>query len=84
MAAARGGRRRGARQRGAHRGGRRHVFAERQLWGKARRPLEQTAHTATLPGRVRRHALRRLAFIARLEGDEVRGGEYERQAAMID
>jgi HemY protein len=60
------------------------VFAERQLWGKARRPLEQTAHTAILPGRVRRHALRRLAFIARLEGDEVRGGEYERQAAMID
>ena len=60
------------------------VFAERQLWGKARRPLEQTAHTATLPGRVRRHALRRLAFIARLEGDETRGGDYERQAAMID
>ena len=60
------------------------VFAERQLWGKARRPLEQAAHTAILPGRVRRHALRRLAFIARLEGDEVRGGEYERQAAMID
>ena len=60
------------------------VFAERQLWGKARRPLEQTAHTAMLPGRVRRHALRRLAFIARLEGDELRGGEYERQAAVID
>ena len=60
------------------------VFAERQLWGKARRPLEQTAHTASLPGRVRRHALRRLAFIARLEGDEARGGEYERQAATID
>ena len=60
------------------------VFAERQLWGKARRPLEQTAHTATLPGRVRRQALRRLAFIARLEGDEVRGGEYERQASVID
>jgi HemY protein len=60
------------------------VFAERQLWGKARRPLEQTAQTAILPGRVRRHALRRLAFIARLEGDEIRGGEYERQAATID
>ena len=60
------------------------VFAERQLWGKARRPLEQAAHTALLPGRGRRHALRRLAFIARLEGDEVRGGEYERQAATID
>ena len=60
------------------------VFAERQLWGKARRPLEQTAQTAILPGRVRRHALRRLAFIARLEGDEIRGGEYERLAAAID
>ena len=60
------------------------VFAERQLWGKARRPLEQSAQTASLPGRVRRHALRRLAFIARLEGDEVRGGEYERLAAAID
>ena len=60
------------------------VFAERQLWGKSRRPLEQTAQTAILPGRVRRHALRRLAFIARLEGDEIRGGEYERLAAAID
>ncbi len=60
------------------------VFAERQLWGKARRPLEQAAHTAILPGRIRRHALRRLAFIARLEGDEERGGDFERQAAAID
>jgi HemY protein len=60
------------------------VFAERQLWGKARRPLEQTASNATLPGRVRRQALRRLAFIARLEGDEQRGGDYERAAATID
>ena len=60
------------------------VVAERQLWGKARRPLEQTAQTAILPGRVRRHSLRRLAFIARLEGDEVRGGEYERLAAAIE
>jgi len=60
------------------------VFAERQLWGKARRPLEQSAQNATLPGRVRRQALRRLAFIARLEGDEERGGQFERQAAAID
>ena len=60
------------------------VFAERQLWGKARRPLEQVAHTASLPGKLRRHALRRLAFIARLEGDEQKGGEYERAAAAID
>jgi HemY protein len=60
------------------------VFAERQLWGKARRPLEQTAHTASLPGRVRRQALRRLAFIARLEGDEARGADYEHRASLID
>jgi HemY protein len=60
------------------------VFAERQLWGKARRPLEQTSQTASLPGRVRRQALRRLAFIARLEGDEARGGDYERKASAID
>jgi HemY protein len=60
------------------------VFAERQLWGKARRPLEQAAHAPSLSGRVRRHALRRLAFIARLEGDEVKGGAYEREAAAID
>ena len=60
------------------------VFAERQLWGKARRPLEQAAHTPTLPGRVRRNALRRLAFIARLEGDEARGGDFDREAAAID
>jgi HemY protein len=60
------------------------VFAERQLWGKARRPLEQAAHNVVLPGRVRRQILRRLAFIARLEGDEQRGGEYEREAATIE
>jgi HemY protein len=60
------------------------VYAERQLWGKARRPLEQTAHTASLPGRVRRQALRRLAFIARLEGDEARGADYEHRASLID
>ena len=44
----------------------------------------KAAHNAVLPGRVRRQALRRLAFIARLEGDEARGGEFERQAAAID
>jgi HemY protein len=60
------------------------VFAERQLWGKARRPLEQAAQNASLAGRVRRAALRRLAFIARLEGDEQRGGQFEREAAAID
>jgi len=60
------------------------VYAERQLWGKARRPLEQTANVASLPGRVRRQALRRLAFIARLEGDDARGADCEHRAALID
>ena len=60
------------------------VFAERQLWGKARRSLEQAAANTALPGRVRRQALRRLAHIARLEGDEQRGGDCERAAAAID
>jgi len=60
------------------------VFAERQLWGKAKRPLQQSARTATLAERVRRQALRRLAFIARLEGDEAKGGDCEREAAAID
>jgi len=60
------------------------VFAERQLWGKARRSLEQAAANTSLPGRVRRQALRRLALIARREGDEQRGGDFERAAAAID
>lgn len=60
------------------------AFAERRLWGKARRPLEQTAAAAELPGRVRRTALRRLAAISRDEGQAERAADYDARAAAID
>jgi HemY protein len=60
------------------------AFADRQLWGKARRPLEQTAAASSLPAPVRRQALRCLAAIAREEGHELQAQEHDRRAAMID
>ena len=60
------------------------VYAERQLWGKARRPLEQAARDATLDPRARRQAWRALARLAREEGDEPRAGDCDRAAAAID
>lgn len=60
------------------------AFAERQLWGKARRPLEQTASANDLPATVRRHALRRLASITREEGDEAAAAAYDHRAALLD
>lgn len=60
------------------------AFADRQLWGKARRPLEQTASASTLPAPVRRQALRCLAAIAREEGHEDQAHNYDQRAAAID
>lgn len=60
------------------------VFAERQLWGKARRLLEQAAAAPGLPPRVRRAAWRQLAMLARQEGDEPRGQACDRAAAALD
>ena len=60
------------------------LFAERQLWGKARRLLEQTANATDLQATVRRNALRRLAKLARDEGDEVAAARHEQRAAAID
>ena len=60
------------------------VFAERQLWGKARRPLEQTAAAADLPATVRRDALRRLAQLAREQNDEAAAARHEQRAARLD
>jgi HemY protein len=60
------------------------VFAERQLWGKARRLLEQAAAAPALPGRTRRDAWRQLAALAREEGDEARALACEQAAAAID
>ena len=60
------------------------AFAERQLWGKARRLLEQAAVAPGLPGRVRRGAWRRLAELARQDADEARAAACERSAAAVD
>lgn len=60
------------------------ALAERQLWGKARRPLEQAARDAALDPNARRRAWRALAALSRQEGDELRAGECDRMAAGID
>jgi HemY protein len=60
------------------------VLAERQLWGKARRPLEQAAHDLQLQARARRQAWRTLARLATEEGDGARALDCLRQAAAQD
>lgn len=60
------------------------AFAERQLWGKARRLLEQAAAAPALPPQARRVAWRLLARLARDESDDERARECERAAAEID
>lgn len=60
------------------------VFAERQLWGKARRLLEQAAAAPGLPSRTRRTAWRELAALAREEDDEARAVQCEQAAAALD
>jgi len=60
------------------------VFAERQLWGKARLLLEQAATAPGLPSRTRRAAWRQLAALAREEGDEARALRCEQAAAALD
>jgi HemY protein len=60
------------------------VFAECQLWGKARRLLEQAAAAPALPARTRRIAWRQLSELARQQSDEARAVECERAAAAID
>jgi HemY protein len=60
------------------------VYAERQLWGKARRLLEQAAASPGLAARTRRAAWRQLAALAREESDESRAARCEQAAAAID
>jgi HemY protein len=60
------------------------VFAERQLWGKARRLLEQAAAAPGLQVRTRRAAWRQLARLARQEGDEAQAVRCEQSAAALD
>ena len=59
------------------------AYAERQLWGKARAPLERAATSVLLAGGARRAAWRRLAALARAEGDEVRAARCFEAASVI-
>lgn len=60
------------------------VYAERQLWGKARRPLELAAQDERLAPRARRQAWRTLARLAQEDGDEPRAQQSLAAAAAID
>lgn len=60
------------------------AFAERQLWGKARRLLEQAGASPALPGRARRKAWRTLADLAKQDADEEAARRCESAAAALD
>jgi HemY protein len=60
------------------------AYAERQLWGKARAPLERAAASLTLAGEARRTCWRRLAALARSEGDEARAARCDREGAAVE
>ena len=60
------------------------VLVERQLWGKARRPLEMAANDKQLGARARRQAWRGLARLAEAEDDGLRAQACLREAAAID
>lgn len=59
------------------------VLARRQLWGKARRLLEQAAGDATLAPDARRHALVQLSQIARQQDDAARAAQCLEEAAKV-
>lgn len=59
-------------------------YAASGLYGKARLLLEQAAGAPTLPTRARRAAWRRLAQMARAQGDEARAASCDRTAATLD
>lgn len=59
------------------------VLARRQLWGKARRLLEQAAGDTELASAARRQALVQLAQIARQQDDGARAAECLEAAARV-
>lgn len=59
------------------------ALAERQLWGKAREPLETAANHADLPVASRRMAWLTLAQLAKTEHNSERVEESYRKAAML-
>jgi HemY protein len=60
------------------------AMVEQQLWGKARRPLEQAATAGSLSTHARRRAWRSLAHLAQQEGDAQRAQACEHAAALLD
>jgi len=60
------------------------AYSERQLWGKARAPLERGATSPALDSPARRAAWRRLAALARAEGDEARAARCFEAAAALE
>lgn len=59
------------------------VLVQRQLWGKARRLLEQAVTDDSLAASGRRHAWIQLAQIARQEGDTARAADCMEAAAKL-
>jgi HemY protein len=59
------------------------ALADRQLWGKARRLLEDAASDSTLQTAARRKAWLTLARIASDEGDEARASRAYESAAIL-
>ena len=60
------------------------LLAMRELWGKARRPLEQAGSAPELPASLRRRAWQLLAEAARGAGDEDRAQHCEAQARALN
>jgi HemY protein len=60
------------------------AFAQRQLWGKARKLLEEAARAESLQAPARRQVWRTLAALARQEGDADRAARCDQAAAQID
>jgi HemY protein len=60
------------------------AYAECQLWGKARVPLERAVADASLPAFARRTAWRQLAILAHAQGDTARATTCVTQAAATD
>jgi HemY protein len=59
------------------------ICAERALWGKARQYLESAHRHPELPPAAQRQALRRLAQLARGEGDEAQARRYLQACADV-
>ncbi len=60
------------------------AYAATGLFGKARQLLEQAAAAPALPARARRAAWRRLAQLARVQGDETRAAVCDRSASSLE